>query len=101
MRVTIHHDVEVFINTFDSSTIAKTLRTIDLLERFGPALRLPHSKPVAKGLFELRTRGQQEVRILYTFHQGSAVLLHGFVKKSAKMPAKELRVGLAKMQHLT
>ena len=101
MRVQIHGDVEAFLNTLDAPTIAKALRTIDLLEKFGPALRLPHSKPVAKGLFELRTRGQQEVRILYTFHKGSAVLLHGFVKKSAKMPTKELRAGLAKMQHLT
>ena len=100
MQVEIHNDVEVFLNTLDAPTIAKTIRTIDLLEKFGFALRLPHSKPVAKGLFELRTRGQQEIRILYTFHKGSAVLLHGFVKKSQKMPAKELRTGLIKMQQL-
>lgn len=42
MHVEIHPDVEVFLNSLDTPTIAKALRTIDLLENFGPALRMPH-----------------------------------------------------------
>lgn len=38
--------LEKFISKLDKFTIAKILRTIDLLERFGRNLGLPHSKKV-------------------------------------------------------
>lgn len=101
MHVTVHPVVDSFIAELDEPTIAKTLRTIDLLEKFGSALRFPHSKPVAKNLFELRVRGQQEVRILYTFHGHAAVLLHGFLKKFTKISHKDLLVGIQRMKRLT
>lgn len=82
--------IEVFIKELEKQTIAKVLRTIDLLERFGQQLGMPHSKKISSGLFELRIRGQQEVRLLYTFYKNSAIILHGFVKKSQKIPRKEL-----------
>ena len=63
---------------------------IDLLERFGNQLGLPHSKKVAQTLFELRISGKQEIRIFYTFHDKEIVLLHGFVKKSSRIPKREL-----------
>lgn len=50
--------VEKFIRSLDSFTVAKVLRTIDLLEIFGPKLAFPHSKKVAARLFELRIRGK-------------------------------------------
>lgn len=89
--------LESFIRSLDASTIAKVLRTIDLLETFGHQLGLPHSKRVHTRLFELRTRGKQEVRIFYTFHRGEVVLLHGFVKKSERIPKKELLAALQKL----
>lgn len=101
MRVGVHAEVEKFIRELDAPTVAKALRTIDLLEKFGSDLRLPHSRPVGKGLFELRIRGQQEVRILYVFHGNAAVLLHGFMKKSAQTPRKEFEVGFDRMKRLT
>ncbi len=101
MKVAAHQDVDAFIAALDEPTIAKTLRTIDLLERFGSALRFPHSKSVAKGLFELRVRGRQEVRILYTFHGNVAVLLHGFIKKSTAIPPKDMHIGIRRMRNLT
>jgi len=55
--------LEKFIQSLEKSTIAKTLRTIDLLEKFGYDLKFPHSKKIAKNLLELRIRGRQEIRI--------------------------------------
>ena len=101
MQIKLDSSVEKFISDLDKQIVAKVLRTIDLLEKFGPSLRLPHSKPVTKGLFELRTRGQQEVRILYVFNKGGIVLVHGFIKKSIKIPQAELNKGLAKLKNLT
>ena len=62
---------------------------------------MSHSKKVEKGLFELRIRGTQEVRILYTFHQNSVVLLHGFTKKARQISQKELKVALQQLKLLT
>ena len=93
--------LEKFIHSLNEATIAKVLRTIDLLEMFGHKLTLPHSKKVHAELFELRVRGKQEIRIFYTFHKDEAVLLHGFVKKSKRIPKKELSLALQKLKHLT
>lgn len=90
-----------FIQSLDEETIAKVLRTIDLLEMFGHKLTLPHSKKVHSDIFELRVRGKQEVRIFYTFHKNEAVLLHGFVKKSKRIPNKEMHTAVQKLNYLT
>ncbi|MFA5062442.1 MAG: type II toxin-antitoxin system RelE/ParE family toxin [Patescibacteria group bacterium] len=90
--------IEVFISNLEKLTIAKILRTIDLLERFGPQLGMPHSKKIGDKIFELRVRGKQEVRLFYTFYKNNAVILCGFIKKSQKIPQREI---LAARQKLT
>lgn len=89
-------DLERFIRSLEKKTIAKILRVIDLLEEFGNELKEPHSKKVQGNIFELRIRGRQEVRILYIFSGKTAILLHGFVKKSSKTPKKEINVARVK-----
>ena len=61
--------IEKLIHSLDEATIAKVLRTIDLLEMFGHKLTPPHSKKAHTQLFELRVRGKQELRVFYTFHK--------------------------------
>lgn len=89
--------VEVFVSKLEKISIAKTLRTIDLLEHFGNHLGMPHSKNIGNNLFELRIRGQQEVRLIYTFHSNKAIVLHGFLKKSQKIPRKEIFIAQQKL----
>ena len=93
-------DIEGFIHSLEEATIAKVLRTIDLLEMFGNKLGPPHSKKIRPRLFELRVRGKQEVRILYTFYKGEAILLLGFIKKTERLPKKELESALQKIRML-
>lgn len=93
--------LENFIKSLEKPTVAKILRTIDLLELFGHRLGMPHTKRISEQLFELRIKGKQEVRIFYTFYKNKIVLLHGFIKKSAKIPKKEINNALAKLKHLT
>lgn len=92
--------VEEFVCSLDESTSAKVLRVLDLLEMFGSRLNLPHSKKVHARLFELRIRGKQEVRVLYAFYGGEAVLLHGFMKKSQRIPKREISLALQKLGRL-
>ena len=101
MGIRIFDDsLEKFIHSLEKSTIAKVLRTTDLLEAFGSRLGMPHSKKVGANLFELRVRGNQEVRIFYTFQKTSIILLHGFVKKSQRTPPRELQVAFKKWRTL-
>jgi len=92
--------IEIFLTTLEKQTIAKALRTIDLLECFGNQLGMPHSKNIDRKLFELRIRGRQEIRLIYTFHNNRAVILHGFVKKSQTIPKKDLDAAQQKLQSL-
>lgn len=93
--------LEKFIESLENTTVAKVLRTIDLLAEFGNGLGMPHSKYIKSDLFELRIRGHQEIRIFYTFSKSRAVLLHGYVKKSQKIPRKELDKALHLLKLLT
>jgi len=45
----------------------------------------------------LRIRGQQEIRLIYVFGSNRAIILHGFIKKSQKIPQKELIVAQQKL----
>ncbi len=101
MRIYIDPGVEKFISSLEKQTVAKVLRTIDLLEEFGYRLGMPHSKKITNKLFELRVRGQQEIRIFYCFHEHTIYLIHGFVKKSQKTPRGELEKARKKLKALT
>lgn len=92
--------IEKFIHSLEKGTGPKVVRTIELLGEFGPQLGMPHSRKVQEDIFELRVRGIQEVRIFYTFHKNSIVLLHGFIKKSQKMPRKEFLVAFKRARAL-
>lgn len=97
MEVNFFDDrIEEFISELEKPTIAKVLRTIDLLEHFGNHLGMPHSKNIDRSLFELRIHGQQEIRLIYAFYNNNAVILHGFIKKSQKIPQKEIIIAQSK-----
>jgi phage-related protein len=93
--------VEKFIESLSPSTVAKTMHMIDLLEEFGLFLSMPHSKKLMSDIYELRIRGKEEIRILYSFQKRNIYLLHIFKKKSQKTPAKELNTALGRFKSLT
>ena len=86
--------VRVFLDSLDPKMRAKVFREIDLLLANGPELRLPHSRPVDDGIFELRIKlGSDLSRILYFFFVGKkAILTNGFVKKTKKTPKNEIEL---------
>ena len=69
-------------------------RLTGLLMEFGVALRMPHSRAMGDGLFELRPRGQEGIaRVMYCTRVGRrVVILHVFIKKSQKTPKKDLDI---------
>lgn len=80
-------------------------RYIHLTERmitFGPDLGMPHTRAMGKGLFELRLRSKEGIgRVFFCTRPGRRILmLHAFVKKSAKTPAKELKIARERMKEV-
>jgi len=82
--------VKEFITTQEKTTIAKIIHKINLLETYGPLLDLPHSKKITTELYELRIRGRNEIRVIYTFLNRNIYLLHAFKKKTQKIPIHEI-----------
>jgi len=75
---------------------------LGLLKEHGPNLGMPYSKYMKDGLYELRVRGKNEVRIFYIFQiQHTICLLHAFKKKSQKTPPKELNIAFQRKNELT
>lgn len=93
--------VEKVIKVLDSATQAKVIHAIDLLEKHGFRLGMPHTKQITKAIYELRIRGKVEIRIFYTFDRAQIILLHAYKKKSQKLPEKELKVALQRYQRLS
>ena len=81
----VQHD-----NTYWSAP--KVFRDLKLLEEKGNELRLPYSKNLGDGIFELRTiQGNNIVRNLYFFIIGKKIIItHGFRKKTQKTPPEEI-----------
>lgn len=94
MRIIFYSDeIKEFIKSLEERTIMKLLRVFDLLNQHGNNIGMPYSKRVAKGLFELRIRGKQEVRFLYAFRgEKIVIILCGFIKKTRKIPKEKLRL---------
>ena len=92
--------VEHFIESLEKPAFAKVIRMLNLLQQFGNKLGMPHSKKINTSLFELRVRGQHEVRILYTFYKDTAILLHGFIKKSQRIPPREIATAKTRLRTL-
>ncbi len=72
-------------------------RYIHLTERmlvFGPDLGMPHTRAMGKGLFELRVKSKEGIgRVFFCNRPNRRIMmLHAFVKKSAKTPARELKI---------
>lgn len=72
--------------------IGADIKTVE----FGWPIGMPTCRPMGDGLFEVRTNlpNGQIARVLFCFFEGEMILLHGFIKKTRKTPAKELDIAL-------
>ena len=86
------HRVQDFINMLEEDAEARVWQAIVLLKDYGHRLRMPHARMVEAGLYELRIIGYQEVRLFYTFKRSQVWILHGFVKKTMRLPESELLI---------
>ena len=86
--------VKSFLLSLNDKMLAKIFRIIDVLQDYGPKVRMPHSKALGDGLFEIRAKQGSDIsRVLYFFYIGKKVILtNGFVKKTQKTPKGEIEL---------
>jgi len=73
---------------------AKFLHIAEMLEEFGPfQVREPYVKPLGDKLFEIRMKSEEGIaRAIYKPASGQRlVVLHAFLKKTAKTPPSAFR----------
>ena len=73
-------------------------KEIKMLEEIGNELKLPHSKALGKGLFELRER-RYGLRIYYSFHDVQLIILLATGNKTSQ--EKDIKIARERLLILT
>lgn len=94
--------VQAEILALPAGLLARYLRYSDRMELYGPDLGMPHTRSMGDGLAELRLKALEGIaRVFYCTLVGrKIVILHQFIKKSKKTPAKELAVARRRMKEV-
>ena len=82
--------------------VARFLRYAERMEVYGPDLGMPHTRAMGHGLFELRLKAAEGIaRVLYcTVVERRIMMLHQYVKKTEKIPRRELEIALKRMKEV-
>jgi len=81
---------------------ARYIHCTERMLRHGPNLGMPHSRAMGDGLFELRMKSSEGIgRVFYcTIIDQTIVMLHTFIKKTQKTPARELAIARRRMKEV-
>ncbi|MEC5159562.1 MULTISPECIES: type II toxin-antitoxin system RelE/ParE family toxin [unclassified Janthinobacterium] len=75
--------------------IGEDIKTV----QYGWPLGMPLVRKMGTGLWEVRIGLPGRIaRVLFTVEDGTMVLLHGFIKKSQRTPAADLRTAVDRMK---
>ena len=81
----------------DRKSVGRDIKTA----QYGWPLGMPLIRKLAPGLWEVRSRiGEGIARVMFTVDGNLMVLLHGFVKKSQKTPAADLKTARGRLARL-
>jgi phage-related protein len=83
----------------DRKIIGEDIKDVE----FSWPIGMPLCRALGKGLWEVRsdlTQGRI-ARVLFCIHDGSMVLLHGFIKKTQKTPAADIELATKRRKEVT
>jgi phage-related protein len=81
----------------DRRTVGQDVKTA----QYGWPMGMPLIRQLEPGLWEVRSKLADGIgRVLFTVEGGTMVLLHGFVKKSQKTPAPDLKTARQRLAEL-
>lgn len=95
---TVQEEILELPDTLAARYIVLTRRMVAL----GPNLGEPHTKAFGNGLFELRLKGAEGIaRVFFCTIVGRRiVMLHSFVKKTNKIPMRELEIAESRLKEI-
>ena len=100
-EITYHDEkLQEAVLALPAGLLARYLHLTDRMLQYGPDLGMPHTRAMGAGLFEMRLKSQEGIgRVFYcTLLARRIVMLHQFVKKTDKTPAKEMAVARKRMK---
>lgn len=81
----------------DRKKIGEDIKAVQI----GWPIGMPLIKKLGKDLWEVRTNLDKRIaRVIFTFFEGAIVLLHGFIKKTQKLPSNELNIAMDRNKKL-
>lgn len=96
----LNDDTFNFLKSLDDDLAAKVFGLLEILDELGVHLGPPKLKKINKEIYELRIIGKISIRILCSFSRGEVYILHAFIKKSQKIPKKELEKAIHRLRYL-
>ena len=94
--------VQKDVLSMPSGILADYLRLTEAMTLYGADLRMPHSRSLGAGLFELRPKGQEGIgRVFYCMQVGRViVILHSFIKKTQETPEADMRMARKRLKEV-
>jgi len=86
------------LSNADRKIIGEDIKDVE----FAWPIGMPLCRSLDGGLWEVRSQLSQGriARVAFCVHRGRMVLLHGFIKKSQKTPASDLRLAKERMKNI-
>jgi phage-related protein len=85
------------LSAVDRKLVGEEIRTVQL----GWPIGMPVVRKLETDLWEVRVRVKDGIaRVLFTIEAQEAILLHGFIKKSQKIPVDDLHAALVRLKQL-
>ena len=94
--------VQKDVLSMPSGILADYLRLTEAMALYGADLRMPHSRALGAGLFELRPKGPEGIgRVFYCTQVGRViVILHSFIKKTQETPDADMRMARKRLKEV-
>ena len=94
--------VKEWLDDIGNEPKAEIFRVFEMMQRYGIELGLPFIRPLEHKIYEVRAKDKSGIyRVLYFAHTDKTfVMLHGFQKKTATTPRKELDIALKRMKEV-
>jgi phage-related protein len=85
-----HNKIADFIYRLPNDSFQTFMRSLDQLIERGHELRMPHSKSMGNGLFELRVPSKPPIRAVFGFREDKVLIVHIFFKKTIRIPRSDM-----------
>ena len=87
----------VSLSKKEKKIIGEDIKTV----QYGWPLGMPLVEKLESGLWEVRSQCEDKIaRIIFTMTEDDMILLHGFIKKTQKIPKQDLDIARSRMKNV-